>query len=194
MFDALEQFLLAWIPLFVAMDPLGLIPIFIGLTRGIEGARLKSITHQAILTASVVAVGFVFLGKAIFEALSITVYDFQIAGGLILFGLAARDLLGHQEEENLKGKDIGVVPLGLPLIAGPATLTTLLILVETVGLVYTLTALFVNVVLILIGFQKSQWFQRAIGKTGLHAISKIVSLLLAAIAVNMIRIGFQKVL
>ncbi len=192
--EMFEKFLLAWIPLFVAMDPLGLIPIFISLTRGIEKPKLKVITYQALITATVVAVGFVFLGKAIFQSLGITVYDFQIAGGLILFGLAVKDLFVEENMEALKGRDVGVVPLGLPLIAGPATLTSLLILGDTIGLMYTLMAFFVNVFLILIVFLNSHHFQRIIGKTGLKALSKIISLLLAAIAVNMIRLGFQKLL
>lgn len=84
----------------------------------------------------------------------------------------------------------GVVPLGMPLIAGPATITTLLLLANTEGVWQTLAALVVNLVLLVFAFAYSDWLGRKIGPTGLRAISKIISMLLAAIAISMIRRGF----
>ena len=86
-------------------------------------------------------------------------------------------------------EDFGIVPLGMPLIAGPALITTLLLLVQTQGMAVTLVALAVNLVLIVLAFVGSDWLGRTIGQMGLRAISKIVSMLLAAIAVAMIRRG-----
>lgn len=189
--DGLEKFLLAFIPLFVAMDPVGLIPVFLGMTEGVDPARRKRISNQAIWTAAIVAVGFMFLGKATFQALGITVGDFKIAGGLILLVLASRDLLRSEATAPALPEDFGVVPLGLPLIAGPATLTTLLILMDSVGVPFTLVALLLNLIVVMLAFQFSDQLARRIGLTGLRAISKIISLLLAAIAVSMIRRGWQ---
>jgi multiple antibiotic resistance protein len=135
---------------------------------------------------------FLFLGQTIFTALGITVHDFQIAGGLILFILAARDLIHSAAEEPPKlADDFGVVPLGMPLIAGPASITTLILLAQTLGVVVTLIALAVNLVLVVLAFAYSGKIGSWIGPTGMRAISKIVSLLLAAIAVNMVRRGFE---
>src|SRR5688572_12603377 len=93
MADLLSRFLQAFIPLFVALDPIGLAAIFIGLSSGVAEARKRRIARQAVVTGGAVALAFLFLGQGIFAAVGITEGDFQIAGGLILFILAARDLL-----------------------------------------------------------------------------------------------------
>lgn len=191
MSELLTKFLLAFIPLFVAMDPVGLIPLYIGMTQGVDEKRRSRVVHQATWTAALVAVGFMFLGKWVFQALGITVSDFKVAGGLILLGLAVRDLLGPAPVATALAEDFGVVPLGMPLIVGPGALTSLLIGMDAVGLVITLTAFTVNLVLINLCFRYSDWLAQLIGMTGLRAISKIVALLLAAIAVSMIRHGWQ---
>ena len=91
--DWLIKFLQAFIPLFVAIDPIGLAAIFLGLGQNVAAERRQKIADQAIWTGGLVALGFLFLGTSIFAALGISVGDFQIAGGLILFILAARDLV-----------------------------------------------------------------------------------------------------
>lgn len=191
MVDMLEKFMLAWIPLFVAIDPLGLIPLFLGITEGQSAETRKRTSIQATWTAIVVAIGFMFLGKSVFRALSITVADFQVAGGLILLILAVQDLLKGWEDKSHPTGEFGVVPLGLPLIVGPATLTTLLILMDSVGFWYTFLALAVNLVIVNLAMHYSNALARLVGLTGLRAASKIVSLLLAAIAVSMIRQGWR---
>lgn len=186
----LERFVQAFIPLFVAVDPIGLAAIFLALGRGTAVVAKNRIARQATLTGGGVALLFLFLGQSIFSALGISVSDFQIAGGLILFILAARDLIHSAAEEPTPlAEGFGVVPLGMPLIAGPATIATLLLLSNTVGFWPTLAALVANLVLVALAFAYSDWLGRKIGGTGLRAISKIVSMLLAAIAVNMIRRG-----
>src|SRR5438270_11770785 len=143
-----EKFLLAFIPLFVAIDPIGLVAIFIGLGARSNGLRRERESELALITAFAVSIGFIFLGKIIFRALGITVADFQVAGGLILLGLAVRELVDLGPHDRGGTDEFGVVPLGMPLIAGPALLTALLILVDSVGLVFTLLALLVNLLLV----------------------------------------------
>lgn len=87
-------------------------------------------------------------------------------------------------------EDFGVVPLGMPLIAGPASITTLILLAQTLGFAVSLTALVVNLILVVLAFAYSESLARLISTTGLRAISKIISMLLAAIAVSMIRKGW----
>jgi multiple antibiotic resistance protein len=187
----LEHFLQAFIPLFVAVDPIGLAAIFLALGRGESPQVRRKIAHQATLTGGGVSLLFLFLGQSIFAALGITVSDFQIAGGLILFILASKDLTHSATEETAPlGEGFGVVPLGMPLIAGPATITTLLLLAQTQGVWPTLAALIANLGLLALAFNYSDWLGRKIGPTGLRAISKIISMLLAAIAINMIRRGW----
>lgn len=191
--DWANRFLQAFIPLFVAIDPIGLAAIFLGLGQNLPRERRHKIADQAIWTGGLVALGFLFLGTSIFAALGISVSDFQIAGGLILFVIAAKDLLSSASEGEKLPEDFGVVPLGMPLIAGPASITTLLVLAQnaTVGVAATLAALVVNLVLVVFALHYSEWLGRKIGPTGMRAISKIISMLLAAIAVAMIRQGWR---
>lgn len=192
MFEWGAKFLQAFIPLFVAIDPIGLAAIYLGVGQAIAPDRRERIARQAVWTGGLVALGFLFLGQTIFTALGISVGDFQIAGGLILFILAARDLIHSVAEPEKLPDDFGVVPLGMPLIAGPASITTLLLLARSVGLVVTLVALAANLALVALALHYSEWLGRKIGPTGMRAISKIISMLLAAIAVAMIRQGLRE--
>jgi len=193
MSDWVSRFLQAFIPLFVAIDPIGLAAIFLGLGQHVDRAQRQKIADQATWTGGLVALGFLFLGQSVFKAVGISVSDFQIAGGLVLFILAARDLVQSAAEPEKLPPDFGVVPLGMPLIAGPASITTLLVLAqnESVGLVVILVALAVNLALVVFALHYSEVLGRKIGATGLRAISKIISMLLAAIAVAMIRQGLR---
>ncbi len=192
MSDLAGQFLQAFIPLFVAIDPIGLAAIFLAMSAGVPAERRRTIAAQATWTGGGVALLFLLLGQTIFSALGITASDFQIAGGLILFILAARDIIHSATEQPRElADDFGVVPLGMPLIAGPASITTLILLAQTVGVVITLVALALNLLLVVLAFAQSDRIARRIGGTGMRAISKIISLLLAAIAVNMVRQGLQ---
>jgi len=187
------KFLQAFIPLFVAIDPIGLAAIFLGLGREVAPERRQKIADQATWTGGLVALGFLLLGQSVFKALGISVSDFQIAGGLVLFILAARDLVQSAAEPEKLPPDFGVVPLGMPLIAGPASITTLLVLAQnqSVGLVVTLVALAANLALVVLALHYSEWLGKKVGATGLRAISKIIAMLLAAIAVGMIRQGLR---
>src|SRR5437763_13306624 len=140
----IEKFFLAFIPIFVAVDPIGLVAIFMGLGTSASGEYRKRQGYLGIFTALCVAIGFIFLGKIIFAALGITVADFQVAGGLILLGLAGRELLGLGPNDRGGSDEFGIVPLGMPLIDGPPLLTDLLVLLETLGLVFTLISLVLN--------------------------------------------------
>jgi len=193
MIDWVSRFLQAFIPLFVAIDPIGLAAIFLGLGQNVAAAQRQKIAGQATWTGGLVALGFLFLGQSVFKAVGISVSDFQIAGGLILFILAAKDLVQSAAEPEKLPEDFGVVPLGMPLIAGPASITTLLVLAQThaIGLVVTLAALVANLAIVVFALHYSEWLGRKIGPTGMRAISKIVSMLLAAIAVSMIRRGWS---
>src|SRR6266513_2087830 len=187
----IEKFFLAFIPVFVAVDPIGLVAIFIGLGTSASSEHRKCQAFLGIFTALCIAIGFIFLGKIIFAALGIMVADFQVAGGLILLLLAVRELVGIGPQDRGGSDEFGVVPLGMPLIAGPALLTSLLILVDSVGLVFTLVSLLVNLALVAIALCNADRFTRWMGKQGLRGVSKLIALLLAAIAVSLIRRGWQ---
>lgn len=186
-----DKFFLAFIPVFVAIDPIGLVALFIGLGPHASPENRKQQAFLGILTGLCVAIGFIFLGKIVFAALGITVADFQIAGGLILLILAVRELVTFGPQDRGSGDEFGIVPLGMPLIAGPALLTALLILIDTVGIIFTLTSLLVNLALVALALCNADRFSRWMGRQGLRGVSKIIALLLAAIAVSLIRRGWQ---
>jgi multiple antibiotic resistance protein len=187
----IQKFLLAFIPVFVAIDPLGLVAIFLGLGTSASHEHRKRQAFLGLLTGLFVSIGFIFLGKGIFAALGITVADFQVAGGLILLALAVRELVGYGRADRDTDDEFGVVPLGMPLIAGPALLTALLILIDSVGVLFTLLSLILNLAIVAIALCNADRFARLMGRQGLRGVSKIIALLLAAIAISLIRRGWQ---
>ena len=189
----LTNFLLAFVPIFFAVDAIGVLPIFLSLTEGTDTRTRRKIIRDSVVTALFVAVAFVFFGKSIFRLLGVTVHDFLVAGGVLLFLIATLDLVSGRKMAREVGS-IGVAPLGTPLIAGPAVLTTALVLVDIYGLLATLGAIVANVVLAGGVLLHAEVLERVLGSTGSKAISKIVSLLLAAIAVMMIRKGLTGML
>jgi multiple antibiotic resistance protein len=191
--EILKDLPLTFIPLFVAMDPFGMLPIFTSLTKDMTVDEKKSVIKFSTITALVVSVAFAFIGEAIFKILGITVDDFKIAGGLLLLVLAIIELVGRSEERK-KMHDVGIVPLGVPMLIGPAVLTITIVLIDNYGVVPTVISLVLNLVIVFAVFNAEQGITKLIGRNGLIAISKIVMLLLAAIAVMMIRIGIESYL
>lgn len=186
------NFVYAFIPIFVAMDISGLIPIFVSLTRGLPDHQIRRVALQALGTAMAISIAFLGVGKFIFQVLGITVADFQIAGGLLLLMVGMLEIFhGGATEMRLPNPDVGPVPLGTPLIVGPAVLTSLLILVPLHGYPATLTALFVNLLLVGAALHEGRQLVRLVGDQGLRAVSQVIGLFLAAIAVSMIRRGWQ---
>lgn len=186
----MESFVLCFIPLFVAVDAVGVLPLFMNLTEGIEQNKIKKIIIQSMITALIVALAFIAVGTATLKLLGITVADFMIAGGTLLFVISIRDMLSV--EKNRYAVDLesmGAVPIGVPLITGPAVLTTSMLLVNEHNLFITSLAIITNILIAGGIFFMAPFIERAIGKTGSKTISKITSLLLAAIGVMIIRRG-----
>ena len=192
----LQTFVLAFIPLFVAMDPNGIIPLYISFTQQMDSQARRRLTLEALGAAFAVTMVFMFVGKALFSILGITIPDFQIAGGLLLVVMSVQDMVSSTKELRGPGPNVeaGVVPLGIPLIAGPAVLTTELLLLQQHGLVPTASALVTNLAVTAIGFLLSTRITQLLGSGGVRAVSKIFSLLMAAIAVMMIRIGIETII
>ncbi len=185
---------LALIPIFVAVDAVGVMPMFVALTEGLTAVEKRRIIVQSMVTATALAVGFIFVGKAVFRFLGITLGDFMIAGGAVLFCIAITDVLNPVKERRNPGDELGAVPLGTPLIVGPAVLTTSLLIISEYGLIATLISVVANILLAGVIFYYSALLIRILGKAGSKAVSKIVALLLAAIAVMLVRKGLEQFL
>lgn len=185
-----EIILLAFIPLLVAFDAVGIVPMYLGLTSGISDHEKKKLVLNATMTAFIICVLFLFIGNAVIKFLGITVNDFRIAGGLILLIISISDLLFYESRiRGVKQEDIGVVPIGIPLIAGPAVLTTILISRDTFGIYVTVISLLINLIIMYLCLANAGFIKKIMGEAGSKAFAKVASLFLAAIAVMMIRTG-----
>lgn len=186
----MHPFWLCFVPLFVAVDALGALPLFAGFTEKLHRSKMRRLIWQSMATATVVALLFLALGRIVLQLLNITVADFMVGGGLLLFALSLSDLLAAEPQRTrLDVESLGSVPLGVPLIVGPAVLTTTLLLVNEHGLLPTVLATVLNIFLAGFLFWVSDAVIRVLGKAGIKTVSKLASLILAAIAVMMVRKG-----
>ena len=187
-----KELLLSFIPLFVAVDALGLLPIVLGLTEDMNQKEQSKMLRYAILTALGFGLSFVAVGKVIFGILGISESHFLVAGGLILLILACRNLLTGERREIAGSTDaetIGAFPIGIPLVVGPAVLTTLLVLIDRYSVPAVIVAFLLNLGFTWLMFAQSARIAHLLGRGGLGAASKIAMLLLATIAVRMIHRG-----
>lgn len=182
---------LPFIPLFVAFNVLGILPIFVSLTSEIAQSERKRVIRQSILTGFLASIGFLGAGKSVFALLGIAVSDFQIAGGILLFIISIVDIIFPEKTRTFPKETMGVVPIGIPLIVGPAVLTLLLIIVHTYGFISTILCLILNFLVVWLVFGQSRSIMRLMKEGGAKGIGKISSLLLAAFAMMMIRKGLE---
>ena len=193
----LTPYLESFLPLFVAMNLPGVLPIFMGLTDGMSVKARRKLVFQASITAFAVAILILFAGQVIFKTMGITVNDLRVGGGLILLVLSINDLIfGDYRQRGSINEDgsvptIGIVPIGIPLIIGPAAITTIIVSQQSFGYIPSLVSLFVNLGLITIGFLVGPPLIEKLGSSTAKAVAKITSLFLAAIAVAMIRVGIM---
>ncbi|MBP7844259.1 MAG: MarC family protein [Proteobacteria bacterium] len=189
----LQSFSQVFLPLFVAIDVIALVPIFLTLTENLNKRERSKLIHEACLTVLLTSIVFLWTGRGLFSLLGITSGDFKVGGGLLLLLISINNLMKGEEASRRNSNDqIGVVPIGIPLILGPAALTTLLISSESVGFSVSLAALLINVLIVWVTLQYSSIFLRIFGTGGTKAVAKIAALFLTAIAVHMIRMGLNE--
>ena len=180
----MNKFWFCFFPIFMAVNVIGVLPMFMSLTEGLDRPKINRIIVQSVVTATIVAVIFLAVGKVILDLLGITVSDFMIAGGTLLFIISLDDLMSMERRwSQIDPESLGSVPLGVPLIVGPAVLTTILILVQEYGPLATVAALIVNILIAGFTFWLYAPIIRLLGKSGARTVSKLAALLLAAIAV-----------
>lgn len=178
----------------VAINAPGVLPIYISMTEEMIPQERKRIARQSVFTALLITIAFVFIGKAILSTLSIEVEDFMIAGGILLLVISISDMLKFGESKVITTSTLGVVPLGTPLLAGPATMTTSLILVGNYGYLPVISSLALNLFIAWLILYNADSIIRLMGINGSRAFAKVSSLLLAAIAVKLIRTGIFRII
>ncbi len=182
----------AFFSIFIAIDVVGVVPTFIALAGGLSEKARRKVVLQSGVFAFVVSEGFILLGDYLLRLFSITPDHFKVGGGVLLLVLSVRDLLSTEGFKR-KTEDLGIVPLGIPLIVGPAVLTTALSLVSSVGHLITALAMAVNVVLTSLALFNSSFILAVLGRGGATAISKIFMILLSAYSVKLIVEGLKAV-
>ena len=189
--NLLQSFVLTFVPLFIVIDALGNLPFVISLSEGMSRYERRKMIHVATMTAVVVGLVFLFLGQFILEVMGISVGAFAIAGGIILLVLSIKYMSTGQMVEAIKEEMVAIVPIGTPLTVGPATITTLLLLATQFPIYMVLVSFALNMLITWIIFLSGNQIARFMGQGGLKAVSRVFSLLLAAIAVSMIIHGLE---
>lgn len=192
----LDQFALTFIPIFVALGAVSNLPFVLSLVERAQPEERGRIIQHAIITGLGIGLLFVVIGKGVFLLLGIKDADFLIAGGIVILVLATSELVmgGSEGSASQWTGMIGVVPIGTPLLVGPAVLTTLLILIERYPVALVLVSFLLNLALGWLVFHQAPRISALLGTGGMKAVAKVFSLLLAAIAVKMIREGVTAIL
>lgn len=186
----MEAFLKSFIALFVAIDVIGALPFLAGLTKSLSDIDRKKLIYRATITALVIGIVFILAGRKIFEFLGITESDFKVAGGLLLLIFAIRDLLVTDSHQGAQTPTkVGLVPIAIPLMMGPAALTTLMVGSEQFGYLTIVASLILNLLIVLVLFLKAKVVLQFLGDDASDAFNKVFSLLMAAIGVMFIRSG-----
>ncbi len=194
-----QSLLLSAIPIFVAIDPVGTVSFLLSLTQGMSSRERSRVTRFAILTALGLGLGFLAVGQLVFSLLGITQASFLVAGGVLLFVLTTTDIvrgvsIPREVQTQRHDEYIGVVPLGTPLVVGPAVLSTLLLLAQSYHIAIVVAAFMLNLGLTWLVFTQADRITHLLGRAGLMVVTKIAGLLLAAIAVDMVRRGIMQFL
>lgn len=185
-----SMFFKAFISLFVAIDAVGALPFLVGLTKNMNQVDRKSLIYRATGSAFLIGLTFIFGGRAIFSFLGITESDFRVAGGLLLIVFSVKDLLDSSSHQGAPAPTrVGIVPIAVPLMMGPAALATLMVGTEQYGIFITVLSLVLNLLIVWGLFYHAGKIVKVLGDDVSDAVNKIFSLLIAAIGVMLVRSG-----
>jgi MarC family membrane protein len=191
----------AFVTLFVVIDPIGLTPMFVLLTQGKSPRARRAIARRACLTAIVILAAFAAFGEAVLGFVGISMAAFKVAGGILLF-LTAFDMLFERrrkrrqdQADDDEGDDPSIFPMAIPLIAGPGSIASVILLsgqnpdYEGLALVVGVMVAVIGVALVL--FMASGFLERILGKTGINVVSRLLGMLLAALSVQFVLDGLR---
>ncbi|MHC1599670.1 MAG: MarC family protein [Candidatus Methanospirareceae archaeon] len=183
----------SFIILFVIMDPSGNIPVFMALTKGMSEEDRKKELNYAVLVATILLLLFAFLGKIILYVLGITTYSFMIAGGILLLFFSL-DLLRGEHKYVVSGESgvgVGAVPLGTPLLAGPGAITAVMVIIQKEGVLVVLFTIFAAILATKLLLGQSDRLYDIMGKVGTEVLSRVMGIIVAAIAIEYIAGGIM---
>jgi multiple antibiotic resistance protein len=190
-FDLLS-FIQAFLLLFSIFDAIGTVPVFLALTEDFPNERAR-IIRKSVIIATLILIVFAYLGLFIFQILGITLNDFKVAGGVILFLIALDYLRGRvSETKSVEPSEIAVFPLATPLLAGPGAISTVMIFANPpFGPFMTLLVIILNSFLAWLILSRGVAVQKILGREGTKIVTRIMGLLIAAIGVAFVREGIM---
>jgi len=184
------DFARAVLVLFIIVDPFGDIPIFMGLTEKMTEGEKRSVFNTATGVGLVLLLVFAFTGQEIFTLFGISIYSFEVAGGILLLIIAIKILIsGSMNEKAESPESLGAVPIAMPLLVGPGAITTTILNLQLYGVITAAGAAVVVVFITWVILRLMGSIYRVLGKTGSLVIARVVALLIAAIAVQYILVG-----
>jgi len=188
--DGLAVYIQGFITLFIIFDPIGNIPLFQSFTAAFDEKKKRTIINNSVATALVILIFFAIAGLFVLSLFGISMNDFRIAGGILLFIMSIEGLLGKEEARWMNREDVAIVPLATPLMAGPGSIYTVMYLMQQ-GPLVAFFAMFANVALQWLLLKYSSKVMRMLGKTGSTIISRVMAFILSGIAIGMIRAGLM---
>ncbi|MCF7807372.1 MAG: MarC family protein [Candidatus Marinimicrobia bacterium] len=190
----LSAFMHSFVTLLVIMDPFGGLPVFMTLTKDYSPERQQKSAHRAIRVSFLLLTVFVFVGKGVLDFFSISLFSFQVGGGLILLIIGLMYVLNINQHEDVNYEKDIVVPMATPLIAGPGAITAIILLVAQYGILVPYVAMIANLVIFWVAMYYARHINKALGEQGLEIMSRIMGLLLVALAIEMIRTAWMELL
>jgi multiple antibiotic resistance protein len=188
--DFITEFVKASIALFIIVDPLGNIPIFVGLTEKLGETQRQHVFNVATLVGVVLLLVFAFTGLEILSIFGLSIYSFQVAGGILLLIISIRVLISGSFHEGTESPEsIGAVPIAMPLLVGPGAITTTIFNLQAYGIVITILTVIVVLTITWVILRFMHRVYRFLGKTGAVVIARVMALLIAAIAIQYILTG-----
>jgi multiple antibiotic resistance protein len=182
----------AIIVLFIIVDPFGNVPIFMGLTEKMAEAQKRKVFNTATLIGIILLLVFAFTGQEIFLIFGISIYSFEVAGGILLLIISIRILISGSLHEGAESPEsIGAVPIAIPLLVGPGAITTTILNLQAFGTPVTILSVLVVLFLTWIILRYVSSVYQFLGKTGSIVIARVMALLIAAIAIQYILVGIS---
>ena len=188
--DFITDLTRAVIALFIIVDPFGNIPIFMGLTEKIPDTQRKKVYNTATLVGFALLLVFAFTGQEILTIFGLSIYSFEVAGGILLLIIAIRILITGSMHENIESPEsLGAVPIAIPLLVGPGAITTTIFNLQTYGSLLAILAVLIVLSLTWVILRFINGIYKFLGKTGSLVIARVMALLIAAIAIQYILTG-----
>ncbi|MBS7657271.1 MarC family protein [Candidatus Bathyarchaeota archaeon] len=183
------------IALFLVVDPLGNIPIFVGLTKNVDEVKRRSVFRSAILTGLVVLFLFTFAGQQILILFGISINSFMVAGGLLLLIIAVRLLVvGGWHELSASPESVGAVPIGFPLLVGPGAITTTILILQSSGVIVTVFSVLITFVIVWLILRYITPIFKILGENGSLVVTRLMAMFIAAIAIQYIVQGIKNLI